>query len=174
VAVIDVAGDARRGPYRRHTPGNALERGEHNLAAFQRGCRCPQCRDARRHYDRVRRVALMYASTGQGRWKVPIGPARRHVWALRRAGLSIKTIAARAGLPVPTVEGIATHGAPGAGTSPATPSWPWSRERLARRRLPRSRVDLVRGRRVRRRRRRPHLSVLSRPSAVRRRRPRSL
>jgi hypothetical protein len=34
-------------------------------------------------------------------------PACRHVWALRRAGLGTKTIAARAGLPVPTVEGIA-------------------------------------------------------------------
>lgn len=38
---------------------------------------------------------------------MPIGPASRHIWQLRRAGLSTNTIAASAGLPMPTVDGIA-------------------------------------------------------------------
>jgi hypothetical protein len=101
------AGDMRRGPYRRRNVTNAVERGEHNLAAFQAGCRCLVCCRARRTYDRTWRAALSLSRRGEARWKVPIGPASRHIWQLRRAGLSTNTIAASAGLPMPTVEGIA-------------------------------------------------------------------
>jgi hypothetical protein len=97
VPVIEVAGDARRGPYKRSTPVNALDREEHGLAAWSHGCRCVECMNGRRLYDRARYAARSLQRSGSARWLVPSAPGARHVEQLRAAGMTVAQIARAAG-----------------------------------------------------------------------------
>jgi hypothetical protein len=68
-------------------------------------CRCELCRDANRRYNLARRNSLEPAYVGAG-------PARDHVRELMAAGVGLKTIAKRSGVPHGTLSKL-VYGIPG-------------------------------------------------------------
>jgi len=79
--------------------------------AVQDGCKCLPCREASAGYQAARTRAIAY-----GTWQAfaDAAPVREHVQDLMRAGLSWKTVAARAGLSEETVKSLlyGRNGAP--------------------------------------------------------------
>lgn len=85
-------------------------------AGYRRTCRCDPCTVAARAYETRRRRQTVY-----GRWQpyVPAAPVVAHIHTLRAAGLTNKTIAARAGISVGPLRRM-LYGSPGRGELPST------------------------------------------------------
>jgi hypothetical protein len=89
--------------YERRRPGSALDRQEHGLAAFQRGCRCSVCRAGRRRYDRERYALLQLLRCGAINRRVPARRAAEHLEVLRQGGWSWPAISAATGFSIPAL-----------------------------------------------------------------------
>lgn len=78
----------------------------HDSAAYDRGCRCLDCRRAN-----ATRVALWQHRTRYGTIpvRVPIGPVRDHVMRLRATGWTLNEIAHEAGISFHTVKAVTAN-----------------------------------------------------------------
>jgi hypothetical protein len=95
--------------YTRRAPANGLDRGEHGTrAAYDAGCRCGDCVDARRAQWRVSRAVRVVEATGQVRWLVPIGRTARHLVQLLDDGWALEDVAVKAECSVSSLQRILT------------------------------------------------------------------
>lgn len=84
----------------------AAERWPHGIRArYVSGCRCDACKSANRLYARQRARAKVYGRTNG---LVDARPVRKHLLALRRAGVGRRGIADAAGVPASTVAKLAS------------------------------------------------------------------
>ena len=95
--------------YVRAKPSNARERDEHNLGAYQRGCRCPTCRAARRRYDREWFATRQVLRSGAVNRRVSARRTAEQLQQLRGAGWPWAKLAAATGFSVPTLRRAAAH-----------------------------------------------------------------
>jgi len=85
------------------------------LAAFNQGCRCGVCRDARRAYDRAWFAVGQVLRLGVVNRRVPVGRTAEHIGRLREAGWSVRDISAVSGWSRNTVDRIVRLDRAGAG-----------------------------------------------------------